>query len=139
MTRTKFITATLVSLVVLDLILTLWGFFLPELWFSFFHNAPHVDPQGLLKRCAGNWLAFFLIQSVALVRWKNFPWLLAMVAGARLGDALTDLTCLTFSSSISIFGIIAFPIAGIGNMVIGLYLIREFIAIQSGKLSVNES
>ncbi len=124
MGREKTVTSILLSLVLLDLVLVVWGFAFPELWYSFFHGAAYVDPQGLLPRCAANWLGFLLIQTVALVRWRQTPGLLLVVAGCRLGDMLTDVTCLAFAESITVFGAIAFPIAGIGNALIGAMLIR---------------
>lgn len=122
--QTKWINTILLSFVLLDLALAIWGFFFPELWFSFFHNADYVDPQALLQRTAANWLAFFIIQSVALLQWQKHSWLLYLVAGCRLSDCLTDITCLTFSTDISIYGMIAFPIAGLGNLLFGVMLIN---------------
>jgi hypothetical protein len=116
----------LISLVILDLLLSIWGFFFSEFWFSFFHNSAHVDPQGLLYRCAANWTAFFIIQLVAYFYWEKYPWLLVLVAGCRLGDVLTDITCLIFSSKHTIIALIGFPMAGIGNLIVGLLLIKFF-------------
>ena len=111
------------GLVVLDLVLCAWGFLFPEVWFGVFHDAPVVDPQGLLARCAANWLAFFVIQLVALLSWERAPWLLLLVAGCRLGDCLTDLTCLLSCERITVWGAIAFPAAGLGNLSAGLALV----------------
>jgi hypothetical protein len=112
------------SLIALDLVLTLWGFFLPRLWYSFFHGADYLDPEGLLRRCAANWLAFFVLQTIALFKWQKDRSWLAVVAGCRLGDALTDVTCLAFASHTTIFAWIAFPVAGIGNLICGVFLLR---------------
>jgi hypothetical protein len=120
--------AILASLVGLDLVLTLWGFFAPRLWYAFFHGADYVDPEGLLRRCAANWLAFFILQVIALARWRRSPMWLAVVAGCRLGDALTDVTCLAFAAHSTIFARIAFPAAGIGNLVAGVVLLRAYRA-----------
>ena len=114
-------------LAVLDSVLAAWGFFFPSAWYSFFHDAPYVDPQGLLRRCAANWLAFCFVQTIALVMWRRHPWWIAVVAGCRIGDCLTDLTCLAFCNSISNWGVLAFPVAGVGNLAGGVLLIREFI------------
>ena len=54
------------SLTLLDLILTVWAFVYPETWYLFFHASPYVDPQALLYRCGANWLAFAIIQLLAL-------------------------------------------------------------------------
>ena len=115
----------LVSLVALDLTLASWGFFAPDLWYLVFHGASYVDPQALLPRCAAHWTAFFLIQLLALVRWqKGELWWLLLVAGSRFADCLTDITCAVFCDSLTLFGLIAFPVAGITNVVVGAVLVR---------------
>lgn len=119
----KIINLILISLIIVDLILTIWGFFFPEFWYSFFHKSEYIDPQGLLRRCAANWFAFFIIQFLAFLYWQKNNWWLLLVAGCRLGDTLTDITCLIFCSKITIFGLIAFPFAGLANLIIGISLI----------------
>jgi hypothetical protein len=116
----------LLFLIILDFILSIWGFFYPDYWFYFFHDSTYIDPQRLLYRCAANWLAFFIIQSIVYFKWQKYPWLLIMVAGCRLGDSLTDITCLLFSEKQTIMAFIAFPAAGIGNLIIGIILIKIF-------------
>jgi hypothetical protein len=116
----------LLFLVILDLFLTIWAFFYPELWFSFFHGSPYIDPQALLYRCGANWLAFFIIQAAAYLYWQKNPWLLVLVAGCRLGDSLTDITCLVFSAEHTLMAMIGFPLAGFGNLLAGLVLIWFF-------------
>lgn len=118
--------AVLWSLVALDAVLAIWAFAFPALWFRFFHGAAWIDPQALLYRCGANWLGFFVVQSVAALRWRNATWWLAVVAGCRLGDCLTDVTCLALADSRTVFAWIAFPIAGLGNLAVGVYLIRAF-------------
>lgn len=66
------------------------------------------------------------MQSIALARWRRDPMWLAVVAGCRLGDALTDVTCLAFASGRTIFAWLAFPAAGIFNVVVGVYLIKAY-------------
>lgn len=131
MTSRRGVHAILVALVATDFVLSVWGFFFPSLWFSFFHGAAYVDPQGLLRRCAASWLAFFVLQTIALFRWRRDAMWLAVVAGCRLGDALTDVTCLAFASSTTPFAWIAFPIAGVGNVVVGVLLIRAYQAMRA--------
>jgi hypothetical protein len=122
----KRVSLILGSLIALDLVLSVWGFFLPRLWYSFFHGAPYIDPQALLYRCAANWLAFLVLQVIALVRWRKDPMWLAIVAGCRLGDALTDVTCLALANSTTVFAWIAFPLAGIGNLLVGVSLLGAY-------------
>jgi hypothetical protein len=116
----------LAMLVLTDLVLSAWGFLLPDLWFSVFHDSARIDPQALLQRCAANWAAFLAIQLLALFRWKRESWWLPVVAGCRLGDVLTDITCLAMCEKISWLGAIAFPVAGIMNLVAGIWLIRAY-------------
>ncbi len=117
----------LALLVVFDLVLTLWAFLLPDLWFAVFHGSPRVDPQALLQRCGANWAAFCTIQVLALLRWRRERWWLSVVAGCRLGDCLTDITCLAFCDRITAFGAVAFPAAGIGNVLVGVWLLRAYL------------
>ena len=56
------IQALLVSLTAFDLILVLWVFALPDLWWAVFHGVERVDPQHLLQRMGANWAAFFLFE-----------------------------------------------------------------------------
>ena len=119
------VSAVLGALVLTDLVLTVWGFAFPHAWFRVFHGAELVDPQGLLPRCAANWLAFLVIQIAALVRWRREPWWLYVVAGCRLGDALTDVTCLFACAHATTWAKIAFPVAGVGNVLTGVFLVRR--------------
>jgi hypothetical protein len=119
------IRTVLAGLVALDLTLAVWGFFLPDLWFRFFHGTERVDPQRLLQRCAASWLAFLLVQLWALLRWERDRRWLAAVAGMRLGDALTDLTCLALASSTTVAAWVLFPVAGVGNLLLGGWLLSR--------------
>jgi hypothetical protein len=123
------------SLVALDAGLAFWAFAAPGFWFRFFHGADRVDPQALLYRCGANWTAFLVLQLIAALRWRKERWWLFVVAGCRLGDCLTDITCLALAASTTIFAWIAFPVAGIGNLVGGVLLIRAGIAASAGKTS----
>ena len=46
----------------------------------------------LLHRAAAQWIAFAVLQIVALVDWRRWPDWLLLVAGARTSDWLTDIT-----------------------------------------------
>jgi hypothetical protein len=65
----------------------------PGLWFQLLH---HAGPAGLetalLRRAGGQWLAFALVQTIALWRWRAQPLWLVLVAGARASDLFTDLS-----------------------------------------------
>ena len=77
----------------------------PELWFQLLH---HADPAGLetalLRRAGGQWLAFALVQAIALWRWRAEPVWLVIVAGARVSDLFTDLSYIAAVPSLTTFG-----------------------------------
>jgi len=112
----------LLSLVLLDIVLSSTGYLLPGVWFKIFHGVSYIDPQGFLQRCAGNWAMFTVLQTIALYKWeKNLIWL-GVVAGVRLSDMLTDWSYLWFCSDITWFGRLALFNAGPFNLLCGLYL-----------------
>jgi len=77
----------------------------PELWFRWFH---HAQPAGLetalLRRAAGQWAAFAVVQAIALARWKARPAWLMVVAGLRASDLLTDLSYIAAVPSLTSLG-----------------------------------
>ncbi len=119
----KLVGAALAFLVALDVTLAVWGFCFPRLWFSLFHGAAYVDPQAYLPRAAGNWSAFAILQALSLSRWKKAPHWLAVVAGVRLSDVFTDLSCMIFCQSLSPAGLLLLSAAGLGNLFFGLYFL----------------
>jgi hypothetical protein len=112
------------SLALIDLTIGSVALFDPALWFRVFHNAPYVDPQALAPRMGAHWAGFFLVQSIALVRWRTDSRWLLLVAGARLSDVFTDLTCLLLCQSISPFGRLALASAGPANLLAAWLLWR---------------
>ncbi|HEY8975481.1 MAG TPA: hypothetical protein VIN75_14785 [Burkholderiaceae bacterium] len=77
----------------------------PDVWFRWFH---HAQPAGLgtalLRRAAGQWAAFALVQAIALARWKAQPVWLMVVAGLRASDLLTDLSYIAAVPSLTALG-----------------------------------
>jgi hypothetical protein len=132
MTHQRRIDAVLLCLIALDASISVAAFASPSLWYSVFHGAAYVDPQGLLRRMAANWAAFALVQTAALSRWRAKPYWLTIVAGARLGDMFTDWTCLYFCRDITRFGRIGFFLASPLNVLIGWYLIRSYLRLRPG-------
>ena len=119
----SWITATLVYLVLFDLVLVTWVFTAPELWFTVWHGVPGDDSAGFLKRCGANWAAFLLFQSIALWRWKREPWWLVVVAGVRLSDIFTDLTVSMVAHDLTWTGAVLLPAGSLMNLVLGSWLI----------------
>lgn len=80
----------------------------PDLWFRLFHHAlPAGLETALLRRAAGQWAAFALVQAIALMRWKTQPAWLLVVAGLRASDLLTDLSYIAAVPALTTFGWVA--------------------------------
>ena len=120
------VSAILASLAALDLTLATVGFFFPQLWFTIFHGVDYVDPQGFLRRCAANWLAFGILQAVAYTRWRRQPYWLVLIAGVRLSDIFTDWTYLHFAHDITWFGRVSLFAVSPANLALGFYLLRWY-------------
>jgi hypothetical protein len=118
--------ALLAALVAFDATLVTWAFFFPQLWFDAFHGVPYVDPEAFLPRMAANWAAFFLMQLLALLRWRREPWWLLIVAGVRLSDIFTDLVYVLLARDRTWFALATLPVMGLINLLIGWYLIRAW-------------
>ncbi len=136
-TLVRRIQIALIGLIGFDLVLSVWAWFFPGLWFTVFHGVPYDDPQGFLRRCAANWTAFLLFQIVAYFKWKKAPYWLVLVAGVRLSDIFTDWTYLLFCADITIHGGIMLFLASPMNMVFGAYLLYAYKKITDGR-SLNE-
>ena len=122
----SFISKFLFGLVLFDLALATWAFVFPDLWFQLWHEADYVDPQALLKRCGANWAGFALMQFLAWRNWKKWNGWLLIVEGVRFSDLFTDIVCANMASSITLIGMVAFHLAGLINLVMGIYLIKAF-------------
>jgi hypothetical protein len=116
----------LAFLVLFDVTLTIWGFFLPVTWFRIFHGVLLIDPEGLLPRSAASWAAFALFQGIALFRWRKEPQWLAVVAGLRLGDIFTDLAYVGFATDITPFGHFSLIATGPINLLLGLFFLKSY-------------
>ena len=78
---------------------------LPEVWFRWFHHAPPAGLEiALLRRAAGQWAAFAIVQAIALLRWRAQPLWLLVVAGLRASDLLTDLSYIAAVPSLTTLG-----------------------------------
>ena len=108
MTRTPIAALVLLFLcgaLIEDATLFVLSWWRPELWFHLFH---HAEPLGfdvaLLRRAAGQWAAFALVQAIALLRWRSQPVWLVIVAGARVSDLFTDLSYIASVPSLTPLG-----------------------------------
>jgi hypothetical protein len=86
--------AVLFAAIAVDAGLTLSAALAPRLWFEALHTdgGPDALHLAFLYRCAAHWTAFALLQVWTLIRWRSAPQWLAVTAGARLTDTLTDAT-----------------------------------------------
>lgn len=128
-----FIYVLLGFLVVLDIVLSTTCLFFPERWFQIFHNAPYIDPQGLLKRTGAVWVAFTLLQLVAFLRWEKAPWWLVLIAGVRLTELFSDWTYMSVAQSMTTMGKLGLFIAPPGNLVFGWFLIWAYLKVMRSR------
>ncbi len=113
----------LVFLVLLDIFLATLCLFSPETWFRLFHDAPYIDPQGLLRRTGAVWAAFTLFQLIALLKWQRQPYWLPLVAGIRLTEVFSDWVYLYMAESTTWFGKIGLFIAPLTNVLFACILL----------------
>jgi hypothetical protein len=109
----RFMTGLLVALVALDVALAALALLWPQTWFALFHDAPYVDPAGLLRRTGAGWAAFALVQAIAAWRWRASPVWLGVVAGVRWTELFTDWTYLAVAEHVTTaarVGLVAAPL-----------------------------
>ena len=138
----KFIYVLLAFLVILDVVLSATCIFFPEKWFAIFHNMPYAgnDPVFLLRRTGALWVAFTLLQFVALIRWEKAPWWLILIAGVRLTELFSDWTYLYLAwqaGHMTTLGSIGLFIAPPGNLAFGWFLIWAYLKIMREKHAVS--
>jgi hypothetical protein len=90
MTMKKLVNILLVILILLDVFYVVVIFSSAQTWFDLIHDADYVDPEALLKRTAGAWAAFTILQVIALVRWQRAPHWLMVMAGLRFSESFAD-------------------------------------------------
>jgi len=77
----------------------------PDTWFRWFHHAQSAGLEtALLRRAAGQWVAFAAVQALALLRWRVQPLWLVAVAGLRASDLFTDLSYIVAVPSLTPLG-----------------------------------
>jgi hypothetical protein len=95
--------AVLVAAIAVDVGLSVGAFLTPATWFSVLHRdlAPDALHVTFLQRCGAQWFAFAVLQLFTLAVWRGRPRWLAVVAGARISDLLTDLTYLSVAPKLA--------------------------------------
>ena len=116
--------------------LFLMAWFAPDLWFRLFHEtAPLGLDVALLRRSAGQWLAFALAQGIALWKWKVDPIWLVVVAGVRFSDLFTDISYILAVPSLTTFGWMCLLPPPLLNLVGVIIMIRGYRQTQSVRSS----
>lgn len=124
----KFIYVFLVLLVILDLVLSTTCIFFPDKWFMAFHGVPydHLDAMGLLRRTGAVWVAFTMLQLIAVFRWEKAPWWLVLIAGVRLTELFSDWTYMYVAQSMTFWGNVGLFISPPGNLAFGIFLVWAY-------------
>ena len=115
-----------------DTVLFLMAWLAPELWFRVFHDA---SPAGLeiafLRRSAGQWAAFSVVQAITLWRWRKNPVWLAVEAGVRFSDLFTDVSYVLAAPSLTALGwILLLPPAAL-NLIGVVIMLRGYEQAQT--------
>lgn len=116
----------LVFVVIKDIVLSTTCLLYPQKWFTIFHDAPYIDPQGLLKRTGAVWVAFTVLQLIAVFKWEKYPWWLVLIAGVRLTEIFSDWTYIYMSQSITTFGWIGLFASPPFNLFLGCFLVWSY-------------
>jgi len=75
-----------------DSLIFLMSWLAPDLWFRLFHGTlPAGLETAFLRRSGGQWLAFAIVQGIAIQRWRRAPIWLVVVAAVRFSDLFTDI------------------------------------------------
>lgn len=126
--RESVVSILLGSLALFDVLLVVWAFLVPELWFDLFHQTPGPSSEAfvLLKRCGANWAAFALFQGIAWRHWREQPVWLAVVAGIRLSDIFTDPMYALVAGDATWLAQLGLPLMGACNLALGWFFLTAF-------------
>ena len=124
--RARLVDLILIALIVFDLVVAVGAFLFPQLWYRILHDAEYVDPQGLLRRTGAIWVAFSVLQVLALPRWRAACHWLALVCGIRLSEMFADWTYLAFAASVTPFGTVALIVTLPANLLICWFLFATY-------------
>jgi hypothetical protein len=128
------VNALLVALILLDIVLSTIALVFPEHWTKVMHGLPYDDPAGLLRRTGAVWVAFVLLQAIALFRWQKQPYWLTLVAGVRFTELFSDWVTIFAAKQMTVGGTIGLLLSPPGNLVFGLILISAYKRLSSGPL-----
>ena len=124
----------LLFLIVLDIVLSTLAIAFPNTWFRAMHDMDYVDPAGLLRRTGALWVAFVMLQAIALVRWQKRPYWLTLIAGVRFTELFSDWVTIYASQKMTLAGTLGLAISPPANLIFGLILISTYQRLQSGPI-----
>jgi len=106
----------------------------PAAWFHLFHHAePASLDVPLLRRSAGQWLAFSVVQAIALWRFRRQPIWLPIVAGLRLSDVFTDLSYLIAVPSTTTVGWVLLVPPPFLNLVVVFVVLAAYRRVEGSR------
>lgn len=113
-----------------DTALFLMSWVAPDPWFHYFHNSTSASLDvAWLRRSGDQWAAFALAQAIALVRWRQKPVWLVIVAGVRVSDLFTDISYILAVPSLTTLGwalLLPPPVLDLVGVVILLWGYRKY-------------
>lgn len=124
----------LAFLIVLDIVLSTLAIGFPNTWFHAMHGMDPLDPAGLLRRTGGLWIAFVMLQAIALVRWQKQPYWLTLIAGVRFTELLSDWVTIFAAQKMTLAGTLGLAISPPANLIFGLILVSTYKRLQSGPI-----
>ena len=115
-----------------DTVLFLMAWLAPDLWFRVFHSTTPVGLEiAFLRRSAGQWAAFSVVQAITLWRWRRNPVWLAVEAGVRFSDLFTDISYVVAAPSLTPLGwILLLPPAAL-NLIGVVIMLRGYDQTQT--------
>jgi len=124
----------LLFLIALDIGLSVVALAFPNLWFHAMHGLAYDDPAGLLRRTGALWVAFVVLQTLALARWQRQPYWLPLIAGVRFTELFSDWVTIFAAQRMTVIGTLGLAISPPANLIFGLILLSTYRRLQIGPL-----
>ena len=116
-----------------DTLLFVMAWVAPDLWFRVFHaDLPAGLDVAWLRRSAGQWIAFSLVQGFTLLRWKKEPLWLVATAVARFTDLFTDISYVVSAPTLTHLGWMFLLPPPLLNLIGIVIMMRGYQQIRSG-------
>ncbi len=116
----------LILLIVMDLVLSVWSLFFPELWWQFFYDRAYEDPQGLQRGYGALWAGFLLLQVLAYLRWKRELWWLPLIAGVHFTEMFVNWMLLAVGEQFTWMGWIAYALTPPATVFFSFFLLNRY-------------